>query len=117
LVALREGNRPLPEPGGLDAEGFLLLLDPVVAVALREAPTLLLKVVDQLVEQDARVVVVPVHIEAVVEENSVPVQVHGEYRALRSAVAHDVGDEPRLDELDARCGIRYGVPGRGVDPR
>src|SRR5207245_8201998 len=77
LVVLGEGNRPLPEPGRLDAEGLLLFFDPVVAVAFPEAPTLLLDVVDELVEQDARVIVVPVHVEPVVEENRVPGQVHG----------------------------------------
>src|SRR5207244_1150064 len=38
LVVLGEGNRPFPEPGGLDAEGLLLFFDPAVAVAFPEAP-------------------------------------------------------------------------------
>ncbi len=46
LVMLREENRPLPEPGRLDAEGLLLFFDPAIAIAFPEAPTLLLDVVD-----------------------------------------------------------------------
>jgi hypothetical protein len=76
LVTLGREKSPLPEPGGLDAEGLLLFFDPTVTIGFPEAAALLLDVVDQLVEQNARMEFVFLDVEPVVEENRVPVQVH-----------------------------------------